>query len=74
MNTWLRREYAVQAFVPRGQILPQGQFSCPAGNKIWVSQKAESFFGTFITCCEDDRLERLLQGKVFHIQAGNVLP
>ena len=27
----------------------------------------------FITCCEDDRLERLLQGKVFHIREGAVL-
>lgn len=27
----------------------------------------------FITCCEDDRLSRLLNGKVFHIQNGIVL-
>lgn len=27
----------------------------------------------FITCCEDDRLNRLLNGKVFHIQNGIVL-
>ena len=27
----------------------------------------------FITCCEDDRLETLLKGKVFHIQGGHVV-
>ena len=27
----------------------------------------------FITCCEDDRLEELLNGKVFHIHAGSVM-
>ena len=27
----------------------------------------------FITCCEDDRLEELLNGKVFHIQNGTSL-
>ncbi|NLU23736.1 MAG: DNA replication/repair protein RecF [Clostridiales bacterium] len=27
----------------------------------------------FITCCEDDRLSRLLTGKVFHIQKGEVV-
>ena len=27
----------------------------------------------FITCCEDDRLSRLLNGKVFHIQNGIAL-
>jgi len=26
----------------------------------------------FITCCEDDRLNELLSGKVFHIEAGSV--
>ncbi len=26
----------------------------------------------FITCCEDDRLERLLGGKVFHVEHGTV--
>ena len=26
----------------------------------------------FITCCEDDRLERMLRGKVFHIRGGAV--
>ncbi len=26
-----------------------------------------------ITCCEDDRLSRLLQGKTFHIQSGAVI-
>ncbi len=26
----------------------------------------------FITCCEDDRLGRLLQGKVFHIHQGGI--
>ena len=27
----------------------------------------------FITCCEDDRLEELLKGKVFHIHEGALL-
>lgn len=27
----------------------------------------------FITCCENDRLDQLLQGKVFHIQNGEVI-
>ena len=27
----------------------------------------------FITCCENDRLDALLQGKVFHIRKGEVL-
>jgi len=27
----------------------------------------------FITCCEEDRLEALMQGKTFHIQEGKVL-
>lgn len=27
----------------------------------------------FITCCEDDRLSRLLNGKIFHIQNGVAL-
>ena len=27
----------------------------------------------FITCCEDDRLEHLLQGKVFHIREGSIV-
>lgn len=27
----------------------------------------------FITCCEDDRLERLLSGKVFHIHGGKTV-
>lgn len=26
----------------------------------------------FITCCEDDRLGRLLNGKVFHTQGGKL--
>ena len=26
----------------------------------------------FITCCEDDRLSRLLSGKVFHVHAGAI--
>jgi DNA replication and repair protein RecF len=26
----------------------------------------------FITCCEDDRLAELLDGKVFHVKQGNV--
>ena len=26
----------------------------------------------FITCCEDDRLAELLQGKIFHVKAGSV--
>lgn len=28
----------------------------------------------FITCCEDDRLSRLLKGKVFHVRNGAVTP
>jgi len=28
----------------------------------------------FITCCEDDRLSRLLNGNIFHIQNGIALP
>lgn len=28
----------------------------------------------FITCCEDHRLSTLLQGKVFHVEQGSVLP
>lgn len=27
---------------------------------------------TFITCCEDDRLNRLLHGRVFHVKNGSV--
>ena len=27
----------------------------------------------FITCCEDDRLAELLDGKVFHVKQGNVV-
>ena len=27
----------------------------------------------FITCCEDDRLDRLLGGKIFHIDQGRIL-
>jgi len=27
----------------------------------------------FITCCENDRLDTLLSGKVFHIRGGEVL-
>ena len=27
----------------------------------------------FITCCENDRLDTLLKGKVFHIRGGEVL-
>ena len=27
----------------------------------------------FITCCEDDRLPRLLGGRVFHVENGKVL-
>ena len=27
----------------------------------------------FITCCENDRLESLEAGKVFHVQNGEVL-
>jgi DNA replication and repair protein RecF len=27
----------------------------------------------FITCCEDDRLAELLDGKVFHVKHGNVV-
>ena len=26
----------------------------------------------FITCCEDDRLETLLGGKVFHVKHGEI--
>ena len=27
----------------------------------------------FITCCENDRLDTLLKGRVFHIRGGEVL-
>ena len=27
----------------------------------------------FITCCENDRLDRLVGGRVFHIRNGEVL-
>ena len=27
----------------------------------------------FITCCENDRLDRLQSGKLFHIQNGEVM-
>ena len=27
----------------------------------------------FITCCEDDRLTELLNGKVFHVKQGSVI-
>ena len=27
----------------------------------------------FITCCENDRLDTLLSGRVFHVRGGEVL-
>ena len=27
----------------------------------------------FITCCENDRLDTLLNGRVFHVRGGEVL-
>ena len=28
----------------------------------------------FITCCEDDRLPRMLGGRVFHVKQGTIAP
>ena len=68
----LAPEKAGQAFVPKGQILPQGQLICPEEDEKGLPKKAAAFFGPFITCCEDDRLGELAEGKVFHIHEGTL--
>ena len=52
--------------------MPQGQLICPEEDEKGLPKKAAAFFGPFITCCEDDRLGQLAEGKVFHIHEGTL--
>ena len=35
--------------------------------------KGGAFFGVFITCCEDDKLDSLAAGATFHIHEGKLI-
>ena len=72
MNTWYRLERAAQAFL-RSKNLGEGRIDSARSKLNQGSRKSEAFVGQFITCCEEDRLEELLKGKVFHIHDGNVI-
>ena len=44
----------------------------PRGCKIWPPQKA-CLLWAFISCCEEMDLDRLGEGKTFHIKDGRLM-
>ena len=55
-----------------GKTLAQGQFTCPEHVKSMGPPRGLTR-GEFITCCEEEKTERLTGGAVFHIQDGKLV-